>query len=71
MVTHWSRTPGRWTVPLLVLTALLAVAAIAVHVVGQGHPALNATGGPRNILWVATFVAGFVTYLSARGGRRR
>ncbi|MDO4919353.1 hypothetical protein [Kocuria sp.] len=71
MVTHWHRTPGRWTVPLLVLTALLAVAAIAVHLLGQRDPALNATGGPRNILWFATFVAGFVTYLSARGRRRR
>ncbi|RKQ34121.1 hypothetical protein [Kocuria tytonis] len=70
MVTHWNRTPTRWTIPLLALTALLAVAAIVVHFLGQNDPSLNATGGPRNILWVATFVAGFLSYVSARGRRR-
>ena len=70
MVTHWNRTPGRWTVPLLVLTALFAVAAIVVHLLGQGIPSLNATGGLRNILWFATVVCGFTTYFTARGRRR-
>ena len=54
MVTHWNRSPAPWTTPLIVLTALLAVAAIVVHVLGQGNPSLNATGGLRNILFVAT-----------------
>ena len=71
MVTHWNRTPNRWSGPLLVLTALLAVAAVVVHFVGQSHPALNSTGGLRNILWLATFVMAFVTYVTARGARRR
>lgn len=71
MVTHWNRTPTRWTVPLLALTALLAVAAVVVHFVGQNHPALNSTGGLRNILWFATFVMAFITYVTARGARGR
>ncbi|MCG7432967.1 hypothetical protein MHK71_10800 [Kocuria indica] len=71
MVTHWNRTPNSRTVPLIVLTALLGVAAIVVHFLGQNDPALNATGGLRNILWFATFVAAFVTYFTARRGRRR
>ncbi|CAL8896882.1 hypothetical protein KVA01_04980 [Kocuria varians] len=66
MVTHWNRRPTRWTVPLLVVTAVLAVAAVVVHVIGLSQPALNSTGGLRNILWFATFVMGFVTYLTAR-----
>lgn len=70
MVTHWNRRPGKWTVPLLILTAALAVVAIVVHFVGQSNPQLNTTGGLRNILWFATFVSGFITYLSARGRRR-
>ena len=71
MVTHWRRQPTRWTVPLIVLTALLAAAAVVVHFLGQSRPELNAVGGPRNILWFATFVAAFVTYFTARSGRRR
>ncbi|MCT1615446.1 hypothetical protein GKZ75_03765 [Kocuria indica] len=71
MVTHWNRTPNSWTVPLIILTALLGVAAIVVHFLGQDNPALNATGGLRNILWFATFVAAFITYFTARRGRRR
>ena len=71
MVTHWNRQPGKWTVPLLALTALLAVSAIVVHFLGQSNPELNTTGGPRNILWFATFVSAFVTYVTARGRRRR
>ena len=71
MVTHWNRSPAPWTTPLIVLTALLAVAAIVVHVLGQGNPSLNATGGLRHILWFATFVVAFLTYFTARGGRRR
>ena len=71
MVTHWNRTPNSWTVPLIILTALLGVAAIVVHFLGQNNPALNATGGLRNILWFATFVAAFITYFTARGRRRR
>lgn len=71
MVTHWKREPGPWTVPLLVVTALLAIAAVVVHFLGQSRPELNAVGGLRNILWFATFVAAFITYLTARGGPRR
>ncbi|GAA4696547.1 hypothetical protein GCM10025781_12990 [Kocuria gwangalliensis] len=71
MVTHWSRQPTTWTVPLIALTALLAVSAIVVHFLGQSNPELNATGGLRNILWFATFVVAFLTYFTARGGRRR
>ena len=71
MVTHWNRTPNSWTVPLIILTALLGVAAIVVHFLGQDNPALNATGGLRNILWFATFVAAFITYFTAHRGRRR
>ena len=52
-------------------TALLAVSAIVVHFLGQSNPELNATGGLRNILWFATFVVAFLTYFTARGGRRR
>ena len=71
MVTHWNRTPNSWTVPLIILTALLGIAAIVVHFLGQDDPALNATGGLRNILWFSTFVAAFITYFTARGRRRR
>lgn len=70
MVTHWNREPNRWTMPLIALTAILAVAAIVVHVLGQSHPQLNETGGLRNILWFATFVSAFVTYVGAHGRRR-
>ena len=52
-------------------SALLAVSAIVVHFLGQSNPELNATGGLRNILWFATFVVAFLTYFTARGGRRR
>ena len=71
MVTHWNRQPTTWTVPLIALTALLAVSAIVVHFLGQSNPELNATGGLRNILWFATFVVALLTYFTARGGRRR
>ena len=71
MVTHWNRQPTTWTVPLIALTALLAVSAIVVHFLGQSNPVLNTTGGLRNILWFATFVVAFLTYFTARGGRRR
>lgn len=71
MVTHWNRQPTKWTVPLIALTALLAVAAIVVHFLGQSNPELNRTGGLRNILWFATFAAAFVTYFASRGRRRR
>jgi amino acid transporter len=71
VVTHWNRQPTTWTVPLIALTALLAVSAIVVHFLGQSNPELNATGGLRNILWFATFVVAFLTYFTARGGRRR
>ena len=71
MVTHWNRQPTTWTVPLIALTALLAVSAIVVHFLGQSNPEVNATGGLRNILWFATFVVAFLTYFTARGGRRR
>ena len=71
MVTHWNRQPTTWTVPLIALTAPLAVSAIVVHFLGQSNPELNATGGLRNILWFATFVVAFLTYFTARGGRRR
>ena len=70
MVTHWNRSPAPWTTPLIVLTALLAVAAIVVHVLGQGNPSLNATGGLRNILVVATFASALLTFFTARGRRR-
>ena len=70
MVTHWNRTPSRWTAPLIALTAVLAVAATVVHFLGQGRPELNETGGLRNILFVATFAAALITYLTARGRRR-
>ena len=53
------------------LADMLGVAAIVVHFLGQNNPALNATGGLRNILWFATFVAAFITYFTARRGRRR
>ena len=71
MVTHWNRQPTTWTVPMIALTALLAVSAIVVYFLGQSNPELNATGGLRNILWFATFVVAFLTYFTARGGRRR
>lgn len=71
MVTHWKREPTRWTVPLIVITAVLAIAAVIVHFAGQSRPELNAVGGVRNILWFATFVAAFITYVTARSGRRR
>jgi len=70
VVTHWNRSPAPWTVPLTVVTALLAVAAIVVHVLGLGNPALNATGGPRNLLIVATFAMALITYVTARARRR-
>lgn len=71
MVTHWKREPARWTVPLIVITALLALAAVVVHFLGQSRPELNAVGGLRNILWFATFVAAFISYFTARRGPRR
>ena len=71
MLTHWSREPTRWTIPLIVVTAVLAGAAVIVHLLGQSRPELNAVGGLRNILWFATFVAAFLTYVTARRGRRR
>ena len=71
MVTHWNRQPTKWTVPLIALTALLAISAIVVHFLGQSNPELNTTGGLRNILWFSTFVAACITYFTARAGRRR
>ena len=70
MVTHWNRQPNKWTVPLVALTALLALAAVVVHFLGLSDPQLNRTGGLRNILWFATFVSAFVAFVSA-GARRR
>lgn len=70
MVTRWNRSPAPWTTPMIVLTALLAVAAIVVHILGQGNPSLNATGGLRNILFVATFASALLTFFTARRRRR-
>ena len=49
MVTHWNRTPNSWTVPLIILTALLGIAAIVVHFLGQDDPCLLYTSpSPRD-----------------------
>ncbi|HST73020.1 hypothetical protein [Kocuria sp. U4B] len=69
MTSHWLRTPGPGTRVMLVVTAALAVVAVALHVAGWGDPAASAPGSPRNIAVFATFVSGFVTYLTARGRR--
>ena len=68
MTTHWLRRPGPGTAVLMVLTAVLGVAAVVLHFAGQGDPAASAPGSLRNVFVLATFVSGFVTYLS---GRRR
>lgn len=70
MATHWQRKPGPWTVPLIVITALLALAAIVVHFMSLSNPALAGTGSLRNILWFATFLCAFITYFTARRPRR-
>jgi len=64
MTSHWLRRPGPWTWPLLALTAALAVVAVVLHLTGEGG---SAPGSWRNVFVLATFVSGFVTYLSARG----
>ena len=68
MTTHWLRRPGPGTWALLVLTAVLGVAAVVLHLTGQGDPTADDPGSLRNILVFATFVSAFVTYLT---GRRR